>query len=105
MKEEKLLLLLQKKKGFFEALLELTENEAHLTLPEWISVLEQKKILLSCIDEIDLELDSFKERFHILTQEVHEEIEQIRKVIERILHLDQKNQTKRKEQLQAARRV
>ncbi len=103
MKEEKLLTLLQKKKGFFEALLELTENEIHLPMPEWISVLEQKKILLSCIDEIDHELDTFKERFHILTQDVHEEIEQIRKVIERILHLDQRNQEKRKEELKARR--
>lgn len=99
MKEEKLLTLLQKKKGFFEALFELTESETHLPLQEWVSVLEQKKILLSCIDEIDHELNVFQARFHTLTQDVHEEIEQIRKIIERILYLDQRNLEKRKEEL------
>ncbi len=43
MKELELLHLLQKKRGFFESILELSELEAELTLSEWISVLEQKK--------------------------------------------------------------
>ncbi len=104
MREEKLLDLLQKKKGFFEAILELSESESHLNLPEYISLLEQKRILLTCVDEIDQQLGSFKESFQILGQEVSEEIEQIRKVVERILHLDQKNQEKRKKELLAIRK-
>src|ERR1700722_2945500 len=101
MKEEKLLTLLQKKKGFFEAILELSEKESHLPLHEWIALLEQKKILLSCVDEIDRALLPYKASFHPISQEISEEIEQVRKVVERILHLDHQNQEKRKQELLA----
>lgn len=99
MSEHKLLHLLKKKKGFFEAILDLTENETEVPLREWISILEQKKILLSCIEEVDTELQLFQESFHILSQELHEEIEEIRNVIQRILRLDSINQEKRKREL------
>ena len=99
MKEEKLLKLLQKKRGFFEAILELSESESHLAIPEWISLLEQKKILLSCVDEIDEELSPFKASLHSLSQELCDEMDQIRNVVEKILHLDKQNQTKRREEL------
>ena len=103
MKEEKLLTLLKKKKGFFEAILELSESESHLRLPDWISLLEQKRILLSCIDEIDEELSPFKASLPNLSQELSEEIDQIRNVVERILHLDRQNQEKRREELSAVK--
>lgn len=99
MSEAKLLHLLQKKKGFFEAVLELSELEVDLPLHEWLSVLEQKKIILSCIEEIDNEIQHFKESFQSLPHEHSEEIESIRIVIRHILHLDTINQEKRKREL------
>lgn len=99
MREEKLLHLLKKKKGFFEAMLDLSEEESNLSIDEWVASLEQKKILLSCIEEIDAELMPFKQSLHNISQEISEELEHIRTVIKRILHLDGINQEKRKEQL------
>ncbi len=100
MSEKKLLQLLQKKKGFFEAILELSEQESSLPLHEWISILEQKKILLACIEDVDLELKRFQGRFCELSHDTSIEIERIRHVIECILHLDASNQEKRKRELQ-----
>src|SRR5690625_6390483 len=99
MHEEKLLHLLKKKKGFFETILDLTETEAELPVQEWISVLEQKKILLSCIDEVDDAIRPFQRTMHDLSQDVSEELESIRKVIRNILHLGSQNQLKRKQEL------
>lgn len=96
MKEEKLLQLLQQKKGFFEAILELTETEEQLALHEWVSTLEQKKILLSCIEEIDAQLLPYKQALHTLSQDIARELDEIRHVIARILHLDTQNQKNRK---------
>lgn len=97
MSEEKLLHLLQKKKGFFEAILDLTEEEVNLPLDAWISTLEQKKILLSCIEEIDSELAPFQKALHDLTQDINEELENIRSVVKRILHIDALNQKHRRQ--------
>src|ERR1700722_20217786 len=99
MTEVKLIQLLNRKRGFFEAILDLTLVEAELSVKEWISVLEQKKILLSCIDEIDHELAPYKDRLSNLSQEALEELEAIRKVVEKILKLDLENQKARKSQL------
>lgn len=99
MKEEKILILIQRKKGFFEAILDLTQTEQELSLRQWIGVLEQKKILLSCVDEIDQELMPYKESLLHLSQDICDELEELRKVIERILHLDALNQEKRKKEL------
>jgi uncharacterized coiled-coil protein SlyX len=99
MKEEKLLLLLQRKKGFFETMLELSEEESKLPLEQWLASLEQKTILLSCIEEIDDEIAPFKDSLHTISQEIAEELEHIRTVIKRILHLDGINQEKRKSEL------
>ncbi len=100
MKEEKLLHLLQRKKGFFEAILEISEEEHRLPLHEWISALEQKKILLSCIEEIDAQILPFKQSLHDISQDVTEELDKIRGVIKKILHTDVINQEKRKKDLQ-----
>ncbi len=99
MSEDQLLHLLRKKKGFFEAILDLSEDESELQIHDWISSLEQKKILLSCVDEVDAEISLFKRTLHNLSQETSEELENIRKVITRILHLDTINQEKRKKEL------
>jgi hypothetical protein len=99
MKEDKLLHLLRKKKGFFEAILEITEEESELPLHEWLSALEQKKILLSCIEEIDAELMPFKQSLNNISQDISDELENIRTVIKRILHIDVANQEKRKKEL------
>ncbi len=104
MKEKKLLQLLQKKKGFFETILDLSEQETDLPLDQWIASLEQKKILLSCIEEIDEEIAPFKESLHTISHEISEELENIRTVIIRILHLDGVNQEKRKTELSPAKR-
>ncbi|MEZ5315389.1 MAG: hypothetical protein R3E91_04180 [Chlamydiales bacterium] len=99
MKEDKLLHLLKKKKGFFETILDLTETETDLPFHDWIAVLEQKKILLSCVDELDAEIYPFQRNMAHLSQEISEELEEIRKVIRTILQLDSDNQTKRKQEL------
>ena len=99
MKEEKLLHLLQKKKGFFEAILEITEEESELCVHEWFGALEQKKILLSCIEEIDAQIHPFKQSMQTISQEVTEELDHIRNIIKRILHIDVINQEKRKKEL------
>ncbi len=98
MLEEKLLLLLKKKKGFFETILDLTETEVDLPVSEWISILEQKKILLSCVDEVDAELKAFQSAAYNLSQDISEELDAIRNVIQNILHLDTLNQKKRKQE-------
>lgn len=99
MRDEKLLVLLQKKKGFFEAILDLCHGEVNLPLQQWSSVLEQKKILLACIEEVDDEIALFKDSFHILSQEINDELDAIRKMIEKILHLDTHTTEKRKQML------
>jgi hypothetical protein len=99
MREDKLLHLLKRKKGFFEVILELSEEESELPLENWIETLEQKKILLSCIEEIDAELVPFKKSLSNLSHEISSELEHIRVIIKRILHLDVINQEKRKKEL------
>ena len=99
MSEEKLLQLLQKKRGFFEAILDLSEDEEHLPVPDWISVLEQKKVLLSCIDEIDCEISPFKAKLNNLSQEVTDELAKTRSVVEKILDIDTRNQELRRQML------
>lgn len=96
--ETKLLSLLKKKRSFFEAILDLTEEESSLSISDWISTLEQKKVLLSCIDEIDAEISPFKAAFHQLSQDVVEELDKIKDIVKDILHLDSSNFEKRKKQ-------
>jgi len=96
MTEKKLLSLLQQKRGFFEAILDLTEEENILPVPQWIANLEQKKILLSCIDELDEQIHSYRAAFAQLKPEVTEELDRIREVVGKILHCDTANLEKRK---------
>lgn len=99
MHDDHLLHLLKKKRGFFETILDLSEDELDLPVSDWIGRLEQKKILLSCVDEIDEQLKPFKQKVQHLSHEVHEELDTIRQVIHDILHLDTLNQEKRKQEL------
>lgn len=99
MKEEKLLELLQKKKGFFEAILDLTETEEHLPIDQWLPTLKQKKVLLSCIEEIDSQLLPYRSRLQDLTQEISEELQEIRQLVKHILDRDAQNQDRRKRDL------
>lgn len=99
MKEKKLLLLLQKKKGFFEDILEITEKEPEVSIKEWASLLKRKKHILYYIEKIDRELLAFKDSLSALTQETLEEIDAIKILIKRILHLDIQNQQQKKKEL------
>ncbi len=96
MKEEQLLHLLKKKKRVCEAILELTQSEESLPAKEWLSILEQKKVFLVCVEEIDAELQPFKQALHMLSQEIAEELDTIRKVIQQILDISAFNQEKRR---------
>jgi hypothetical protein len=95
-REEKFLNLLAQKRGFFEAILDLTEEEAKYSTAEWLSILKQKKVLLVCIDKIDEELTHFKDAFEVLSKEMLHEIEKTKEVIEHILFIDEINCEKRK---------
>lgn len=97
--EIKLITLLRKKRSFFETLLDLSESERHLSLHEWITLLEQKRILLSIIDKIDEALEPFAKQLTHISQEVSEEIEETKRVIERILEQDTLNLEHRKKSL------
>lgn len=99
MSEDQLLYLLKKKRGFFEAILELTEEEKHFSLDEWIKGLKQKKTLLACIEKIDKELSFFRASLDHLSQELTEEVERIKEVIQEILYLDKINQEQRKKEI------
>ena len=96
--EKKLLTLLKKKLGFFEAILDLTHDEKMCDIPDWISMLEQKKVLLSCIEEIDEEIYPFKATFNNLSQDVSEQLDTIRDTVQEILKLDAENYDKRKQE-------
>ncbi len=97
MNEKQLLTLLRKKKGFFEAILELTESETDLPLNEWVPVLEQKRVFLMCIDEVDGQLHPFKKTLHTISEEIKAELDHMRHTVKKILLIDGLNQEKRKE--------
>lgn len=100
MSEHKILSLLQRKRGFFEAILDITEMEDSLPLSEWVSMLEQKRVLLKCIDEIDRELLPYKDSLNAISQEISEELSDLQKIVKKILEIDSVNVFKRKKELQ-----
>ncbi|ANH78383.1 hypothetical protein [Candidatus Chlamydia sanziniae] len=100
MNEEALLFLLQKKKGLFLAILDLTKTEYALTPVELEKVLQQKKILLACIEKIDHQIKDFRHAFvSVLPQDIQEELTHIRKVITQILKTDKLNYAHKKKEL------
>lgn len=98
MNENKLIALLKKKKSFFETILELTELEATLPLKELINSLEQKTVLLACIEDIDEELKLYKSAMHNLSQEMQHEMDQTQEIINCIVTLNTENIKQRKMQ-------
>ncbi|SPN73703.1 hypothetical protein C10C_0543 [Chlamydia serpentis] len=97
MNEKTLLLLLKKKKGLFLAILDLTQTESSLTTAELEKVLQQKKIFLSCIDKVDVQLKEFRHAFtSTLPKDIQEELEEIRAIINRILDTDKLNYIQKK---------
>lgn len=97
MNERTLLLLLKKKKGLFLAILDLTQTESSLTTAELEKVLQQKKILLACIERVDIQIREFRHTFtSVLPQDIQEELEEIREVITCILNTDKLNYIQKK---------
>lgn len=100
MKEQALLPLLKKKKGFFLAILDLTKSESSLSTTELEKVLRQKKILLSCIEKVDTKIKEFRCCFtSVLPQDIQEELMEIQKIITQILDADKINYLQKKKEL------
>lgn len=101
--ESKLVRLLEKQYGFYCVILELTRNEHKMfsskrSLEEIIPIMKKKKILLSCVDEIEEKVISIKERvreenFPSLGGEKEKELVfLIKELLKEMLALDEKNQ-------------
>lgn len=99
MNEDKLFHLLEKKRGFFETFLDLCREESEIGCKEYRDILEQKQILLSYVEEIDKELNSFQACCTVLSEEIQHEMGRIKDLIESILECDQLNAQKRKKSL------
>jgi hypothetical protein len=97
MSERKLVSLLQQKRTLFETILDLTESESDLAVKAWIINLKQKELILSCIDDVDDEIQKYKSHFSYLSEEVTGELERIKHLVAHILHLDSENLKKRKQ--------
>lgn len=98
MQEPSILSLLQKKKKFFLAILNLTQTEDRLPLKHLQSILKQKKTLLSCIQNVDQQLKRLAPSLP-LTDDSREELANIRSIIETILEIDKKNYIQRQAEL------
>ncbi|WP_213318700.1 hypothetical protein [Chlamydiifrater volucris] len=100
MDEESPLYLLKKKKGFFLAVLKLTEAESSLSLSDLEQSLRQKRILLSCIKRVDEELESFQNYLkETSSPKIHQELIEIRLLIEKVLSLDETHYTQRRQSI------
>ncbi|WP_213358056.1 hypothetical protein [Chlamydiifrater phoenicopteri] len=97
MDEESPLHLLKKKKGFFSAILKLTEVESSLSLSDLEQSLRQKRILLSCIKRVDEKLEPFQSYLKEAPSiEIYKELTEIRLLIEKVLSLDETHYTQRR---------
>lgn len=95
MNGDKLFHLLEKKRGFFETILELCQEESEAGAV-YREHLEQKHIILSHIEEIDHELKNFQSSFTTLPEKVLHEMEKIKNLMEAILEFERFNIVKRK---------
>jgi hypothetical protein len=91
------LTLLQKRRRFYEAILELALLERSSIQQDCFheihQLLTQKKILLNCIEEIDRELAPFQQFFTPpLEESIAKELVATKKVINDLLRLDSLNQ-------------
>lgn len=99
MKEETLLSLLKKKKGFFEAILDLTEQETQSSVEHWQELLQKKQILLGCIEDIDSQLKNFEQSMHTLSYDVIEQLKDLHCIISQIMELGSLNLKEKKKHL------
>ena len=97
--------LLKKKRGFYAAILELTQDEykkfqANRPLNEIRPLLNQKKVLLACINALEAELIPFKSEIQATLQNlenpsakvIQETINDLSSTLDEILRLDTLNQ-------------
>ncbi|WP_038501333.1 hypothetical protein [Chlamydia avium] len=98
--KEQVLLPLLKKKGFFRAILDLTKTESSLPATELEKVLKQKKILLSCIEKVDIKIKELRYCFtSVIPRDIQQELMEIQKIITQILDTDKINYLQRKKEL------
>lgn len=110
-KEEILSALLKKQHGYYQAVLEITEKEALQlqgkgSVAELTPLMKQKKILMQCIQEIDLALSPLKkhwkeksDRSSPIDEEVKVELAKLNTVIKEILRVDEENQRRFQQKL------
>ena len=105
-REAILLRLLQKEHCYYQAVLELTEQENQLLKsktpsPKAVFALEKKRqILLACVEEIEDALrpvkkywDAKTDRSDSESQSVEQELKSIHKVLQKLIDLDKENQS------------
>jgi len=115
--EQKLLQLLDKEYGYYNAILEITqqENEKFLRerpLNEISPLMKKKQIFIACIDEIGKELRTLKQLWkegkHNFSEDTNNEVRQKVKsldvLLKEILDLDKANNKMLEKQLHALRK-
>lgn len=102
-KENQLLSILKKKEGYYKAILELAEEEhsklkRNRPIPEVVSLMKKKQILLSCIEECDEAIKPLKEEWGrnknsatLLANEIKDQLGTLDLLIREILGLDDSN--------------
>ena len=113
--EEILYHLLKKQKGYYAAILDLTEQEERALfkktpLQEVFPLVKKKGILMTCVEEINLALTPIKKRWmekkdpaNPFTAKVEETLENLNKELKKILEMDQMNQTEFQRQVNKMR--
>lgn len=103
-KEEILYRLLKKEQGYYDAIFELTQVETDLLKkkkdPKTLtSVIKKKKVLFSCIDEIETAISPLKKLWKSKSKEadphfllVKRELHSLDELLKKILQMDQSNQ-------------
>lgn len=94
--------LLRKRKKFFLAILDLTQQEASLSSAQLHSVLKQKKTLLACVQRIDNQIKQTLSYFpNPLPDAFQQEVILTKSIIQKILEIDKKNYLQRQLELKA----
>lgn len=99
-KEDMLYLLLKKEHGYYKSILQIAQEEndklkSHQTLADLKSLLKKKKILLSCINEIDVAMAPLKKYWQSKTnrtdqpsEKIKLELDSLNKLLRELLQLD-----------------
>jgi hypothetical protein len=98
---ERLIQLLQKQKAYYEAIWDITQEESERLNrgSSTINLLKKKRILVACIEEIDLAIFPLREQYQNDSPEVPPLVEELNKLLQKTLQLDQQNQQLLKQQL------